>query len=50
MTEKDDIYYFHQTPKKLCEELIKNIDLKEGDRVLEPFRGEGGFTIHFLIL
>jgi type I restriction-modification system DNA methylase subunit len=43
MTEKNDIYYFHQTPQKLCEELIKHVDLKEGDKVFEPFRGEGAF-------
>lgn len=40
---KDDIYYFHQTPKLLCEELIKQVPLEQGDRVLEPFRGEGNF-------
>jgi hypothetical protein len=40
---KDDIYYFHQTPEKLCIELIKQIPLVEGDKVLEPFKGEGSF-------
>ena len=41
--EKDDTYYFHQTPKELCKELIKLVHLEQGERVLEPFRGEGGF-------
>jgi hypothetical protein len=41
--EKTDVYYFHQTPKALCEELIKHIDLSAGDKVFEPFRGEGSF-------
>lgn len=41
--EKNDVYYFHQTPELLCRELIKYVDLKEGDKVLEPFKGEGAF-------
>jgi hypothetical protein len=41
--EKTDEYYFHQTPVELCKMLIKEVDLVEGDRVLEPFRGEGAF-------
>ena len=43
MFSKDDTYYFHQTPKELCAELIKIVPLETGDRVLEPFRGEGNF-------
>ena len=41
--EKDETYYFHQTPAELCIELIKQVPLVERDRVLEPFKGEGGF-------
>lgn len=44
---KDDIYYFHQTPKPLCEELIKQVPLEQGDKVLEAFRGEGNFYNSF---
>jgi len=40
---KDEAYYFHQTPSELCKELIKQVPLIKGDRVLEPFRGEGSF-------
>ena len=40
---KTEEYYFHQTPEELCKELIKEVPLVEGDRVLEPFRGEGHF-------
>jgi hypothetical protein len=41
--EKDEAYYFHQTPFELCKKLISEVPLVEGDKVLEPFRGEGGF-------
>lgn len=40
---KDDTYYFHQTPPELCKDLISKIPLIQGDKVLEPFKGEGGF-------
>ncbi len=40
---KDDKYYFHQTPQELCIELLKQFNFKDGDNVLEPFKGEGGF-------
>lgn len=40
---KDESYFLHQTPLSLCEKLMEFIDLKEGDRVHEPFRGEGNF-------
>jgi len=46
MTEnklKDEIYYFHQTPKNLAVDLIKNLPIEETDIVLEPFKGEGAF-------
>lgn len=42
MTE-DEEYYFHQTPVELCKKLIDITPLEDGDKVLEPFRGEGGF-------
>ena len=40
---KDDVYYFHQTPIELAVKLIESLPLVEGDKVLEPFRGEGAF-------
>lgn len=40
---KDDTYYFHQTPAELCKKLIDEVPLLQNDKVLEPFRGEGGF-------
>ena len=45
--EKDEAYYFHQTPEPLCRELIKYVDLQEGDKVLEAFKGEGSFYNSF---
>jgi hypothetical protein len=44
---KDDIYYFHQTPEDLAKDLIKLCPLEEGDKVLEPFKGEGAFYNNF---
>jgi hypothetical protein len=41
--EKTEDYYFHQTPVELCRKLIDEVGLVEGDRVLEPFKGEGAF-------
>lgn len=43
MQEKNEVYYFHQTPELLATELIKKIPFEDGDKVLEPFRGEGSF-------
>lgn len=40
---KDEVYYFHQTPAELCKKLIAEIAFEDGDKVLEPFRGEGAF-------
>jgi hypothetical protein len=40
---KDETYYFHQTPETVCKELIKEVPFEEGDKVLEPFKGEGAF-------
>jgi len=41
--EKTAEYYFHQTPVELAKLLIKEVDLVDGDKVLEPFKGEGAF-------
>lgn len=41
--EKTEVYYFHQTPVDAAIELLKHVDLVEGDKVLEPFKGEGAF-------
>ena len=43
----DDQYYFHQTPRECAADLIQFIPLEEGDRVLEPFKGEGAFYDQF---
>ena len=43
----DDKYYFHQTPKDLAKDLIAFVPLVEGDRILEPFTGEGAFYESF---
>ena len=40
---KDDTYFFHQTPNELAIKLINEVELIEGDSVLEPFKGEGAF-------
>tara|TARA_R110000868_G_scaffold283886_1_gene544305 strand:- start:285 stop:788 length:504 start_codon:yes stop_codon:yes gene_type:complete len=36
-------YLFHQTPKELANDLITFVPLVEGDKVVEPFKGEGAF-------
>lgn len=43
----DDTYTFHQTPADLAKELITHLNLQPGDRLYEPFRGEGAFYNHF---
>jgi len=40
---KDKTYFFHQTPKELAKKLIECLPLVDGDKVLEPFKGEGAF-------
>ena len=40
---KDKTYYLHQTPEQLAIKLIENVPLITGDKVLEPFKGEGAF-------
>lgn len=44
---KDKEYFFHQTPVELCKKLINVVPLCSGDKVLEPFKGEGGFYNNF---
>ena len=46
---KEEYYYFHQTPPELCKKLIETLDIKEGEILLEPFKGEGGFFNNFPI-
>jgi hypothetical protein len=45
--QKDDSYYFHQTPVDLAKDLMVHVPLAESDRLLEPFRGEGAFYNNF---
>jgi len=40
-------YMFHQTPEELCKKLITYVPIQEGDILLEPFKGEGGFYNNF---
>lgn len=40
---KDNTYYLHQTPKSLAKKIIENIDWKNNENVVEPFKGEGAF-------
>lgn len=43
--EKDDAYYFHQTPKELAKDIVEKYDFlfSDGDVLYEPFKGEGAF-------
>jgi hypothetical protein len=45
--EKNDTYYFHQTPSELAEALVGKLNLSSTDRLYEPFRGEGAFYNSF---
>lgn len=36
-------YYFHQTPRACAKDLLAFVPLIAGDKVLEPFKGEGAF-------
>ena len=38
-----ETYLFYQTPKELAKELLAYCPLEQGDRVIEPFKGEGAF-------
>jgi hypothetical protein len=46
---KNDEYFFHQTPNELAKDLIKELDILNGDTLLEPFKGEGAFYNNFPI-
>ena len=39
----DNEYLFHQTPEQLAKDLINEVEFTEGDKVFEPFKGEGAF-------
>jgi hypothetical protein len=41
--QKDETYFFHQTPADLAKDLVDALGLPETDRLYEPFRGEGSF-------
>lgn len=41
------VYDLHQTPKDLAKDLIAFVSLMPGDRVVEPFKGEGAFYDSF---
>jgi hypothetical protein len=43
--EKDDAYYFHQTPSELAKDIIDKFEylFADGDILYEPFKGEGSF-------
>ena len=43
----DQAYLFHQTPPELAKRLMEFVPLVAGDRVIEPFRGEGAFWSAF---
>ena len=47
--EKNDEYYFHQTPNDLAIDLLKHVPLEPTDKLLEPFKGEGAFYNNFPI-
>jgi len=40
---KDVKYYFHQTPEKLCKDIVRLFQWADNEVVLEPFAGEGAF-------
>ena len=42
-----DTYLFHQTPPDLAKDLIATLPIEEGDRLYEPFKGEGAFYTNF---
>jgi len=43
----NDTYLFHQTPNDCARDLINFVPLEEGDKVVEPFKGEGSFYNNF---
>lgn len=42
-----ETYLLHQTPEELAKELITYCPIQAGDKVIEPFRGEGAFYNNF---
>jgi hypothetical protein len=44
---KDEAYYFHQTPEQLAIDLLKEVPIETGDTIFEPFKGEGAFYKNF---
>jgi hypothetical protein len=42
-----ETYQLHQTPNDCAKDLIATLTLQNGDRVLEPFKGEGSFYNNF---
>ena len=44
---KDEAYYFHQTPEQLAIDLLKQIPIETGDILFEPFKGEGAIYNNF---
>ena len=40
---KDDLYFFHQSPKELAKDICSNVVWETDDIVLEPFAGENAF-------
>jgi hypothetical protein len=45
--EKNETYYFHQTPSELATDLIGQLTIEPTDRLYEPFKGEGAFYNNF---
>ena len=43
MSQPQEEYLFHQTPKELAKKLMEYVPLEPGDNLIEPFRGEGAF-------
>lgn len=39
----EETYLFHQTPKECAKDLVAFVPLVPGDKVIEPFKGEGAF-------
>lgn len=40
-------YLFHQTPLEAAKDLLPFVPLHPGDKVIEPFKGEGAFYTQF---
>lgn len=42
-----ETYLFHQTPEQAAKDLLQFVSLQPGDKVIEPFKGEGAFYNNF---